>query len=171
VSIVDTHCEIGGYCDTPHAAVGISRRFMVGKREEQASVMMHCFQSQRPRVMVIDEVDSESDVMAAINCHRRGVRLIAGTTGSLSNVMEDTKLAPLVGEWTVSETGMRLAAKPVFDAIVELKSGALNQWRVITDTMDAVDSILDNRSYTTQLRIRDPEKGNIQLECERVFID
>lgn len=170
MSIVDTHCEIGGYCDTPHASVGISRRFMVGKREEQASVMMHCFQSQRPRVMVIDEVDSESDVIAAVNCHRRGVRLIAGTTGSLSNIMDDDNLAPLLGASTMSETGRRSTSRPVFDAIVELKSGALNEWRIITDTMDAVDSIKDHRHYLTQLRIRDPEKGTIQLECERVFI-
>ena len=143
---------------------------MVDKREKQASVIMHCYQCQRPRVVVVDELESESDAMAAIHCRRRGVRLIAGMTGSLSSLMDDANFSSLVGGLSMSEAGTRPTTQPVFDAIVELKWGALNEWRVITDTTAAVDSILNNHNYHAQLRIRDPETGSIQIESERVYI-
>ncbi|CAB9506700.1 AAA [Seminavis robusta] len=168
VSIVDTTCEIGGYSDSPHPSIGMARRFMVDKREDQARWMNQCFRNQRPRVLVVDELESLSDVNAAIHCQRRGARLIAATMGTLHDVMEDYNLSVLIGGIKETRESKQRATQPVFDAIVELRRGALNEWRVIPNTLEAVDSILEHKSYMSQLRIRDPEKGSMQLELDRV---
>jgi len=43
------------------------------------------------------------------------------------------------------------AGQATFEVVVEVKSGSHNQWRVIVDSEDAVDSILDGRQYKAQV--------------------
>ena len=45
------------------------------------------------------------------------------------------------------------AGEATFEVIVEVKRGSHNQWRVIVDSEDAVDSILDGRQYKAQVSV------------------
>ena len=116
--------------------------------------------------MVVDELETQSDIDAATQCHRRGVRFIAATTGSMQHILHDATLRPLlVG------TQKGVGAELIFDVIVELRRGGRNEWRIIDDTTEAVESILEGEGYPTQLRTRVPERGTVQLEFEKVYID
>ena len=59
------------------------------------------------------------------------------------------------------------AGAPTFDIIVELKRGAHNEWRLVLDTGDAVDRIMEGRQYLAQVRTRDPYTGRCQFELIR----
>ena len=43
------------------------------------------------------------------------------------------------------------AGEATFEVIVEVKRGSHNQWRIIVDSEDAVDSILGGRQYKAQV--------------------
>jgi hypothetical protein len=59
------------------------------------------------------------------------------------------------------------AGSPTFDVIVELRRGEYHVWRVVMNTVDAVDQVLDGQQYLAQRRTRDPSTGAIQLDFER----
>lgn len=171
VCIIDTSNEIAGDGNIVHAAVGNARRLMVDQVEDQRIVMMQCTRSQKPDVIVVDEIDRHGEVDAARTCKRRGVRLIAGAYGSLRELMHDKHLSELVGG--IDSTGKKKktavrSGAPIFDIIVELRRGAFYECRVILDTADAVDTILESKPYMAQRRSRDPRSGNTYLEYERL---
>lgn len=58
------------------------------------------------------------------------------------------------------------AGMPAFDMIVELRRGAHNEWRIILDTADSVDRILESDRYLAQRRTRNPKSGTVLLELE-----
>ena len=55
------------------------------------------------------------------------------------------------------------AGPPIFDLIVELRRGALHEWRIVFDVAGAVDAILDRQAYACQRRTRDPATGAVFL--------
>lgn len=69
--------------------------------------------------------------------------------------------------FSVSKTKVQRGGEPTFEVIVEVRRGARHEWRIITDSARAVDSILDGLRYKAQLRTRDPETGCMRLE----FVD
>jgi stage III sporulation protein SpoIIIAA len=64
----------------------------------------------------------------------------------------------------VSKTKAERGGEPTFEVIVEVQRRARHEWKVITDSAKAVDSILDGLNYKAQLRIRDPETGALKME-------
>ena len=52
----------------------------------------------------------------------------------------------------------------VFDTIIELTPGALHEWRVVQDVAGAVDCILEEQTYSAQLRRRDCHTGALTME-------
>lgn len=46
------------------------------------------------------------------------------------------------------------AGAPIFDTIIELKRGDVNEWSIIRDVGAAVDALLSGRSYTVERRRR-----------------
>ena len=168
VSIVDTNNEIAGCCDIPHSSVGTATRVMVHKRSEQSHDMIRCVQSQRPHAIVIDELDSKSDIGAAYYCKRRSVRLVASAVGTLEDILNDPTRSLLLGGVKDADSNKVRAAEPMFDVIVELRRGVTNEWRII-DAADAVDAFLGGKPYVAQVRTRMPQTGKLLLGYERSY--
>lgn len=178
--IVDTSNEIAGQGDVPHTCVGRARRMMVPTIQEQHRVMIECVQNHTPRVMIIDEIGRKQEAVAAATCKSRGVRLIASAHGNLVGLIKNPELNGLIGgvqsvilgdglaskrsDRASQEGGQEVDAKksvaerkdePTFDVIIELNKGEYNRCRVIRNVKDAVDRILAQRSFQTQVRSRE----------------
>jgi stage III sporulation protein SpoIIIAA len=183
VCIVDTSNEIAGDGDTPHPCVGFARRLMVPSLDKQSSVMIECIQNHTPEVMIIDEIGRSTEVDAAQTCKNRGVRLVASAHGDLRKLLKNPKLRGLVGGVQTILLGDAMAARqaknsggdfqkvkaeragqPTFDMIVELSRGLHHEWKVVMNTAEAVDNILQGKQYVFQKRVRDPVTGAIRME-------
>jgi stage III sporulation protein SpoIIIAA len=98
VVIVDTSNEIAGDGDIPHPAIGRARRMQVPTPEAQHAVMIEAVENHMPEVVVIDEIGTEAEALAARTIAERGVQLIATAHGnSLENLVANPTLADLVG--------------------------------------------------------------------------
>lgn len=184
VFVVDTSNEIAGDGNVPHPCVGDARRLMVKSLSSQADTMIECVQNHTPSVMVIDEIGRKREVEAAQTSKNRGVRMIASAHGDLRSLMKNKDIRGLIGGLeTVTlgdgeakdlqkKTGAKTlqkqlttrAAVPIFDTIIELKRGRLNEWHVIPDAAKAVDDILLGEKYEIQKRLRCVNSGNIFVE-------
>jgi stage III sporulation protein SpoIIIAA len=154
VIIIDTSNEIGGDGDIPHPAIGNARRMQVPHPERQHAVMIEAVENHMPEVIIVDEIGTAAEAMAARTIAERGVQLIGTAHGNtLENVVANPTLADLVGgvqTVTLSDDEARLRhtqktiserkARPTFDAVVEI----VDQDTVIvhTDTASAVDKLL-----------------------------
>ena len=67
------------------------------------------------------------------------------------------------GDAVMSKVKATRAGPPIFDLIVELRRGALHEWRIVFDVAGAVDAILDRQAYACQRRTRDPATGAVFL--------
>ncbi|MFN3919936.1 MAG: R3H domain-containing nucleic acid-binding protein, partial [Methylohalobius sp.] len=154
VIVIDTSNEIGGDGDIPHPAIGSARRMQVAHPDKQHAVMIEAVENHMPEVIVIDEIGTEAEALAARTIAERGVQLIGTAHGNtLANLVQNPTLADLVGgvhtvtlgdeearfrgtQKTVSER----KAPPTFEQVVELVSH--DELIVHLDTAVAVDAIL-----------------------------
>src|SRR5215471_19800548 len=98
VIIVDTSNEIGGDGDIPHPGIGASRRMQVPRPDLQHAVMIEAVENHMPEVIVIDEIGTEAEALAARTIAERGVQLIATAHGrTLDNLLMNPTLADLLG--------------------------------------------------------------------------
>jgi stage III sporulation protein AA len=154
VVIIDTSNEIAGDGDIPHPAVGGARRMMVASPERQHAVMIEAVENHMPEVIIVDEIGTAGEAMAARTIAERGVQLIGTAHGNtLENLVSNPVLCDLVGgvqtvtlgddearfrgsQKTVSER----KGPPTFEAVVEI----VNRTDVIVhaDAARAVDAIL-----------------------------
>jgi stage III sporulation protein SpoIIIAA len=98
VIIVDTSNEIGGDGDIPHPAIGRARRMQVPTPALQHQVMIEAVENHMPEVIVIDEIGTELEALAARTIAERGVQLIATAHGNtLENLMLNPTRSDLMG--------------------------------------------------------------------------
>jgi len=98
VVIVDTSNEIAGDGDIPHPAIGRSRRMQVPSPDLQHAVMIEAVENHMPQVIVIDEIGTAAEALAARTIAERGVQLIATAHGNtLDNLLQNPTLSDLVG--------------------------------------------------------------------------
>jgi stage III sporulation protein SpoIIIAA len=98
VVIVETSNEIAGDGDIPHPGIGRARRMQVSTPSDQHAVMIEAVENHMPEVIVIDEIGTEAEALAARTIAERGVQLIATAHGNtLDNLMQNPTLADLVG--------------------------------------------------------------------------
>jgi stage III sporulation protein SpoIIIAA len=154
VVVIDTSNEIAGDGDIPHPAIGSARRMMVASPEAQHAVMIEAVENHMPEVIIVDEIGTASEAMAARTIAERGVQLIGTAHGNtLENLVMNPTLCDLVGGvQTVilgdEEARFRGSQKtvnerkgpPTFEAVVEIASR--DEVVVHLDTGDAVDTIL-----------------------------
>eukprot|EP00978_Attheya_sp_CCMP212_P042465 scaffold259043_cov51-Attheya_sp.AAC.2 len=194
VVVVDTSNEIAGDGMVPHSCIGFARRMMVPSSDQQSAVMVECVQNHTPHTMVIDEIGRPKEVEAARTVKQRGVRMIASAHGDLRKLLKNKDLRGLVGgveQVTMGDDMARQEAQrkqrlagsangsemksfsiskvqrggePTFDVIVEVRRGARHEWKIVTDTANAVDRILDGGKYNAELRMRNPDTGNMTME-------
>jgi len=174
VVVVDTSNEIAGDGDIPHPAIGRARRMQVPTPTDQHGVMIEAVENHMPQVVVIDEIGTELEAMAARTIAERGVQLIGTAHGNtLENLMMNPTLADLIGgiqSVTLSDEEARRRgtqksilerkAPPTFDMIIEIVDR--DQVAVHNDVASTVDTILRGGVPRPELRRRE-EDGEVAI--------
>lgn len=154
VVIVDTSNEIAGDGDISHPAVGQSRRMQVPFGRSQHEVMVEAVENHMPQVIVIDEIGTQQEAMAARTISQRGVQLIATAHGKyLEDLLWNPPLCDLIGGINVvtlsdmeakqrgtAKTVQERKTEPTFNTVVEMVH--YDVVKVHKDVPSSVDSIL-----------------------------
>jgi stage III sporulation protein SpoIIIAA len=166
VVIVDTSNEIAGDGDIPHPGIGHSRRMQVPNPERQHGVMIEAVENHMPQVVVIDEIGTEAEALAARTIAERGVQLVGTAHGqSLENILMNPTLSDLVGginAVTLSDeearrrgtrkTVLERRAPPTFDIMVEILDR--NRMAIYTDVAETIDALLRGFKPAPEVRQR-----------------
>src|SRR5437868_602333 len=134
VVVVDTSNEIAGDGDVPHPGIGRARRMQVPSPDAQHAVMIEAVENHMPQVIVIDEIGTAAEALAARTIAERGVQLVATAHGNtLDNLLQNPTLSDLVGgiqAVTLSDeearrrgtqkTVLERKAPPTFDVLIEI---------------------------------------------------
>ena len=175
VMIVDTSNEIGGDGDIPHPGIGRARRIQVPAPERQHAVMIEAVENHMPEVVVIDEIGTEAEALAARTIAERGVQLIATAHGnSLDNLVANPTLADLIGgiqavtlgddearRRRTQKTVLERKAPPTFDVVVEIRDR--ERFAVHADVAATVDRLLRHQVVEPQWRVRRAD-GSVAVE-------
>jgi len=171
VMIVDTSNEIAGDGDVPHPGIGGARRMQVPTPERQHAVMIEAVENHMPEVIVIDEIGTEAEALAARTIAERGVQLIATAHGnSLENLVANPTLADLIGgiqavtlgdeearRRRTQKTVLERKAPPTFDVVIEIREK--DRFAVHHDVATVVDALLRHRSVDPEMRTRRTDGG------------
>ncbi len=164
VVIVDTSNEIAGDGGVPHPAIGRARRMQVPNTELQHRVMIEAVENHMPEVVVIDEMGTELEAIAARTIAERGVQLVATAHGNtLGNVISNPTLSDLVGgtqsvtlgdiearRRRTQKTVLERKHTPTFDVVVEMHDR--NLVGIHNDVGVAVDRMLRGLSVPMEKR-------------------
>ena len=164
VIIIDTSNEIAGDSDVPHIGIGRARRMQVSKTELQHQVMIEAVENHMPEVIIIDEIGTELEVLAARTIAEKGVRLVGTTHGNcLENIIKNPPLADLIGGIqyvTLSDDEakrrgtqksiLERKAYPAFEIIIEVNSQT--SWTIHEDVKNSVDLFLRENFRYNQIR-------------------
>ena len=175
VIIVDTSNEIAGDGDIPHPAIGHARRMQVATPTQQHAVMIEAVENHMPEVIVIDEIGTELEAMAARTIAERGVQLVGTAHGNtLENLMMNPTLADLIGGIQSVTLGDEEAKRrgtqksilerkspPTFDIVVEIQDW--DKVAIHSDVGEAVDAVLRGQPTATEIRWVD-ETGEVRIE-------
>jgi stage III sporulation protein SpoIIIAA len=178
VVVVDTSNEIAGDGNIPHPGIGRARRLQVPSTALQHAVMIEAVENHMPEVIVIDEIGTEAEAMAARTIAERGVQLVATAHGnSLDNLMQNPTLSDLIGgihSVTLSDdearrrgtqkTVLERKAPPTFDALIEIHEK--EKLAVHHDVADVVDRMLRGTPPRPERRMRTPTGVHIEQEAE-----
>jgi stage III sporulation protein SpoIIIAA len=174
VVIVDTSNEIAGDGDIPHPGIGRARRMQVPRPSEQHAVMIEAVENHMPEVIVIDEIGTELEALAARTIAERGVQLIGTAHGqTLENLLSNPTLSDLLGgiqavtlgdeearRRGTQKTVLERKAPPTFDILVEIQNW--DQVTVYPDVASAVDSLLRSEPPQAEVRRRTAD-GEIEV--------
>src|ERR1041384_1853952 len=166
VIVVDTSNEIAGDGDVPHPGIGRARRMQVPEPDQQHAVMIEAVENHMPEVIVIDEIGTSQEALAARTIAERGVQLIATVHGNtLENLMIKPTLSDLVGgiqPVTLSDeearrrgtqkTVLERKAPPTFDVLIEIQDK--DRLAIHRDVAEAVDLMLRGFLPGTEVRER-----------------
>jgi len=164
VIIIDTSNEIAGDGDVPHPAIGRARRMQVARPELQHQVMIEAVENHMPEVIVIDEIGTELEALAARTIAERGVQLVGTAHGNrLENLIKNPTLSDLVGGIQAvtlgddearrrgsQKTVLERKAPPTFEIGVEMLER--ERWIVHIDVAQTVDELLRNVEPILQIR-------------------
>src|SRR6266704_2589517 len=182
VVIVDTSNEIGGDGDIPHPGIGRSRRMQVRTPALQHAVMIEAVENHMPQVIVIDEIGTELEAVAARTIAERGVQLVATAHGnSLENLLVNPTLNDLLGgiqTVTLSDEEARRRgtqksvlerkSPPTFDVLVEIHDR--DRVAIHLPLADVVDTALRGPMLTPKIRVRTREGRVISNVDEPVVV-
>jgi stage III sporulation protein SpoIIIAA len=174
VIVVDTSNEIAGDGDIPHPGIGRARRMQVPSPDLQHAVMIEAVENHMPQVIVIDEIGTAAEALAARTIAERGVQLIATAHGnSLDNLLQNPTLSDLVGgiqAVTLSDeearrrgtqkTVLERKAPPTFDVVIEIQDQTT--LAVHHDVAEVVDRFLRDIPLRPEVRVR-TEGGGVEI--------
>ncbi|NEQ21476.1 MAG: AAA family ATPase [Microcoleus sp. SIO2G3] len=177
VVIIDTSNEIAGDGDIPHPAIGRARRMQVARPELQHQVMIEAVENHMPEVIVIDEIGTELEALAARTIAERGVQLVGTAHGNqIENLIKNPTLSDLVGGIQAvtlgddearrrgsQKTVLERKAPPTFEIAVEMLER--QRWVIHESVSDTVDELLRNRQPNPQVRMVD-DTGQVMITRE-----
>jgi stage III sporulation protein SpoIIIAA len=175
VVVVDTSNEIAGDGDIPHPGIGRARRMQVPSPEQQHAVMIEAVENHMPQVIVIDEIGTTPETLAARTIAERGVQLIATAHGNtLENLLQNPTLSDLVGgvhAVTLSDeearrrgtqkTVLERKAPPTFGVLIEIQDK--ERLAVHHDVAEVVDRLLRDAPARPELRTR-TAAGEVEIQ-------
>jgi len=174
VVIIDTSNEIAGDGDIPHPAIGRARRMQVARPELQHQVMIEAVENHMPEVIVIDEIGTELEALAARTIAERGVQLVGTAHGNqIENLIKNPTLSDLVGGIQAvtlgddearrrgsQKTVLERKAPPTFEIAVEMLER--QRWVIHETVSDTVDDLLRGRQPNPQVRTVE-EDGKVTI--------
>ncbi|KAM4094344.1 hypothetical protein ACJW30_06G189200 [Castanea mollissima] len=172
VVIVDTSNEIGGDGDVPHAGIGRARRMQVPNVHMQHNVMIEAVENHMPQTIIIDEIGTELEALAASTIAQRGVQLVGTAHGmTIDNIIKNPSLQILVGgiesvtlgdeearKRKVQKTILERKGPPTFTCAVEMISKT--ECRVHHRLDATVDAILAGKSPLFEIRHIDADDND-----------
>ena len=164
VIIVDTSNEIAGDSDIPHSGIGRARRMQVAATELQHQIMIEAVENHMPQVIIIDEIGTELEALAARTIAEKGVQLVGTTHGNcLENLIKNPPLSDLIGGIqyvTLSDDEakrrgtqksiLERKAYPAFQLAIEINKQ--NSWTIHEDVKSSIDLLLRGNFTITQIR-------------------
>jgi stage III sporulation protein SpoIIIAA len=177
VVVVDTSNEIAGDGDIPHPGIGRARRMQVPYPELQHAVMIEAVENHMPEVIVIDEIGTEAEALAARTIAERGVQLIATAHGNtLDNLLQNPTLCDLVGgiqavtlgdeearRRGTQKTVLERKAPPTFEVVIEIQEQ--DRLAVHHDVAHVVDRFLRGDMPRAEIRTRTAE-GEVRISTD-----
>ncbi|GAB4836404.1 ribonucleotide reductase (RNR) inhibitor [Ancistrocladus abbreviatus] len=164
VVIVDTSNEIGGDGDVPHSGIGSARRMQVPNVNMQHNVMIEAVENHMPESIIIDEIGTELEALAASTIAQRGVQLVGTAHGvTIESIIKNPSLQLLVGgiecvtlgddeakRRKVQKTVLERKGPPTFACAVEMVSKT--ECRIHYRLDATVDAILAGKSPLFEVR-------------------
>jgi stage III sporulation protein SpoIIIAA len=164
VVIIDTSNEIAGDGDVPHPAIGRARRMQVSRPEFQHQVMIEAVENHMPEVIVIDEISTELEALAARTIAERGVQLVGTAHGNrIENLVKNPTLSDLIGGIQAvtlgddearrrgsQKTVLERKAPPTFEIAVEMLER--QRWVIHEHVSETIDILLRGRQPNQQIR-------------------
>ncbi len=174
VVIIDTSNEIAGDGDVPHPAIGRARRMQVARPELQHQVMIEAVENHTPEVIVIDEIGTELEALAARTIAERGVQLVGTAHGNtVENLIKNPTLSDLVGgiqsvtlgddearRRRTQKTVLERKAPPTFAIAIEMLER--QRWVVHDDVSATIDTLLRGHEPPAQVRTVD-DSGEVTI--------
>nr|YP_010196183.1 hypothetical protein LK014_pgp080 [Gracilaria caudata]UAD83580.1 hypothetical protein [Gracilaria caudata] len=178
VVIIDTSNEIAGDGDIPHPAIGRARRMQVSRPELQHQVMIEAVENHMPEVIIIDEIGTELEALAARTIAERGVQLVGTAHGNyLDSLIKNPILSDLIGGIQYVTLGddeakrrgsqksiLERKASPAFQVAIEIHDR--HSWIVHESVGQAVDQLLQGVNLWVQRR-KLISSGSILIQCEQ----
>ena len=164
VIIIDTSNEIAGASDIPHSAIGKARRMQVSQPNFQHQIMIEAVENHMPQVIIIDEIGTELEALAACAIAEKGVQLIGTTHGNcLENLVKNPSLVNLIGgiqyvtlsdeeakRRKTQKTILERKTYPTFPIAIEINEQ--NSWTIHENVQVSIDSLLCEKFLITQKR-------------------
>lgn len=164
VIIIDTSNEIAGDGDLPHPSIGKARRMQVSSSQNQHQVMIEAVENHMPEIIIIDEIGTELEAMAARTIAERGVQLVGTAHGnSLENLIKNPTITDLIGGIQYVTLGdeeakrrgssksiLERKAPPAFDIAIEIHNA--KTWIIHENIEQAVDLFLQGQTLQLQER-------------------
>ena len=177
VVIIDTSNEIAGDGDIPHPAIGRARRMQVLRPELQHQVMIEAVENHMPEVIIIDEISTELEALAARTIAERGVQLVGTAHGNyLESLIKNPILSDLIGGRQYVTLGdeeakrrgsqksiLERKAVSAFQVAIEIHDR--DSWVVHEKVNQVVDEILQGSTLVVQSRKFNTD-GSIYIHCD-----
>jgi hypothetical protein len=150
----------------------------VSKTEFQHQIMIEAVENHMPQVIIIDEIGTELEVLAARTIAEKGVQLVGTTHGNcLENLIKNPPLADLLGGIqyvTLSDEEakrrgtqksiLERKAYPAFEIVIEINQQ--NSWTIHEDVKNSVDLFLRENFSRGQIR-QFARNEKIKIKCQR----
>ena len=163
VIIIDTSNEIAGNSEIPHSGIGKSRRFQVSETGLQYQIMIEAVENHMPEVIIIDEIGTELEALAARTISEKGVQLVGTAHGNnLKNLIKNPMLTDLIGgiqyvilsdeeakKRRTRKSVLERKSSPAFQVAIEINQ---KHWIIHQQIEKSVDLILRKDYFFAQTR-------------------